>query len=310
MRSLKTFLTFSLILAAGGMSPSFSRASEIDDISTFYTPSADSAKVLDRRVYKAFEKAIGNYRGDCNLKTFAASVAQDLVSFRYYSGAFETFAKTSDEIERLSPELSKSIYRNSAFSTSIIGRSYGIDPTLIVSGVRIGSDKLGHFMDHGYKLYELHQSGMSVRDVLKYATAEEEGAFGLLTTGIKSFGDIASAYDGFRFWKNISGDGAAPYFKCESGRIRQIREFKFDDYVTRAWSEAINCNAYYNWSFTDEVRRNTEEVEKRDGRRYACPILPESCASIHQHYSKWLPVADVDLLISPLCPRTAQRTGR
>jgi hypothetical protein len=278
-------------------------ASEIDDTSTFYTATEDATAVLDLRVQNAFDKVIATYSGECNVKAFAKAVAEELVSFRYYSGAFETFAARSPQVQRLMPPIPESIYRDSSFSGSIIGRTYGLDPTILLSGIRVGTDKLGHFMDHGYKLYELHQGGSSVRDVLKYATDEEDGAFGLLTTGIKSYGDIASAYDGFRFWKDVSAEGKTPYFKCENGKITKVRNFSFKEYVNFAWSEAVNCNEYHSWSFASEVKRNAQDFEKRDGRRYTCPVIPDICPTLYQHYEQFLPSVDAALLISPQCPR-------
>jgi hypothetical protein len=300
---IASFSTLILLLASS-LSAS---ASEIDDVSTFYTKTEDATPVLDRRVQEAFDKVANSYQGECNVKSFAKLVAEELVSFRYYSGAFEMYAARTGKIQRLSPSNAESIYRDTSFSSSIIGRTYGLDPTINLGEVRIGTDKLGHFMDHGYKLYELHQAGRSVSEILKYAIEEEEGAFGLLTTGIKSYGDIASAYDGFRFWKNVSAEGKMPYFKCEGGRITKVRDFSFKEYVNLAWSEAINCNDYHSWSFANDVKRNAEAFEKKDGRRYTCPIVPAACPALYQHYEKWLPSADASLLISPHCPRGPSR---
>ncbi len=275
------------------------QASEIDDISTYYISLKDAETPLNEKVREAFAKAVRETKS-CDLSAAAKIVAGELVSFRYYSGAFERFAGSSPLIERAKPPMAVSVYGETSFASSIVGRFYGLDASINLRGHRVGTDKLGHFMDHGYKLYELSIEGRSDRELIQHAIEEEEGAFGWITTGVKSHADVAANFDGYRFWKDVFGRGSNPYFACENGKPKTIREFTFAEYVTDAWSEAINCNTYFDDEFTRIVSLNVRRFE-REGRRYSCPIVPARCSELREHYRQWLPSESVQLLVGINC---------
>ena len=81
----------------------------------------------------------------------------------------------------------------------------------------------------------------------------------------------------------------------------QARRFLFSDYASAGWSEAINCNDLNDDGFKRIIQENTQAIERRDGKRYTCPIVPGECRGLRAHYAKWLSPDLIDKVISPLC---------
>jgi hypothetical protein len=327
------WLTLLLSLCAA---PSF--ASEIDDISTFYQTLAPADEALDGRVQKALDAALSASTG-CDFEAFGRAVTADLVSMRFYSGAMERFAWNDPGIARIKMRMKNSIYAGTPFAYSVVGLAYGLDPVISVGGVKLGTDKIGHFIDHGHALYKRSLDGTALPELVAYSTEEEEGAFGYSTTGIKSHADIAADIDGFIFWRDVYGRGARPFVRCEGGKLRAARgAFRFADYVTAAWSEAINCNQYNGdeiampsldevqlyleqldlpanacddayadmkaasaGAFTRAVLANVKALEKKEQKRFRCPIDPALCGRMRKEYESRYGAAIRDQILSPEC---------
>lgn len=315
--------------------PSF--ASEIDDISTYYQTLAPADAALDARVQKALDDALAASTG-CNLESFGRAVTAELVSMRFYSGAMERFAWQEPGIERIKLRMRESIYARTPFAYSVVGLAYGLDPVISLGGVKLGTDKVGHFVDHGHALFKRSRDGAELPELVAYSTEEEEGAFGYATTGIKSYADLAADIDGFIFWRDVYGRGARPFVRCEGGKLRSVRAFHFADYVTAAWNEATNCNQYNGeeislpsldevqlyleqidlpattcdeayaemkaasaGAFTKAVLANVKALEKKELKRFQCPIEPALCGRLQKEYDARYGVAVRHQLLSPEC---------
>lgn len=80
---------------------------------------------------------------------------------------------------------------------------------------------------------------------LELSLAQENGWWGWVGTGVKSFGDIAANMEGFAFWSELT-EGKNPYYRCRNKKWALVRPFSWSHYVTPAWDEGINCNQYSN----------------------------------------------------------------
>src|SRR5690606_35610745 len=127
-------------------------ASEIDNLSTHYVPLANSDTAMDAHVQELLDQAMAETKG-CDLAAFGKAASGKIVSTRFYSGATEREAWKNKGVARVKREMADSVYADSPLATSIVGRLYGLDPVISLSGVRLGTDKLGHFMDHGHNLF-------------------------------------------------------------------------------------------------------------------------------------------------------------
>lgn len=113
---------------------------------------------------------------------------------------------------------------------------------------------------------------------------QEEGSWGLGGTGVKSYADIASNYEGFKFWSDLTR-GARPYFTCSKNKWVLSRRFKWETYVSDAWDEGINCNTYVTKKFAAVVAERTKRLaEKHKYFAGNCPVEPQKCKALVQRY--------------------------
>ncbi len=280
--------------------PFYAAATEVDDVTSYYQPLADSEELLNGRVQSLITAARKFERG-CDRRALTQLASTQLIGNFFY-GAVESFANTSPLVERAYTPAHFSIYRGTTYQGSIVDTFVNLGPSVNVAGFRVGTDKLGHFMDMGFDLYSREIRGASVVQLLAQSRREESGWWGLYMTGVKSYGDIASNFDGYRFWKEFSEAGPRQYFECDRGRLKQVRRFKWSDYISAAWSEAINCSEYSDAPFAATVAANIGALENANaGFRYACPIAPEQCDILKKYYERWIPRRHIAQIISPLC---------
>lgn len=274
-------------------------ATEVDNYSTHYLPLADGEARLNAMVQRKFDDALSS-AATCNLKKLGKSLGYTLTGNLFF-GAIEAEAVNDKSIPRLDVVTADSIYAGTPYEKSIVDRVVKLASVFNVAGHRVGSDKIGHFMDMGYDLYWREKRGHKLEQLVHRSRVEQQGVWGKWVTGVKSYGDIAANFDGYRFWKDVFGDGERPYFTCVDGRLKQVREFRWADYASPAWNEAINCSTFSSLKYNRAIRDHVLGMEKRDGRAYQCPIQPELCAATRAHYRQFVPDNLVQEIVSPLC---------
>ncbi len=274
-------------------------ATEIDDTTSYYDVIPDSEAVLNAKVQRLIDKNLASYHR-CDLNIFSKRAAHDLTGNLFY-GAIESQANKASQVSKQSLRVGDSIYKNTPYETSVVGRLFGLGSTINVNGHHIGTDKLGHFFDMGYSLFILDKEEEDITVLVEKSTSEQQGLWGAWTTGVKSYGDIAANFDGFRFWKDFAGRAANPYFVCEGGSLKQVRAFLWSDYVSDAWTEAINCSKYNDVDYDFNVAKNVHELETKTGKRFQCPIEPTKCDELRGRYAQWLQPHQLAAVISPEC---------
>ena len=294
MRALFLVLT-TFIFSTTGLQ--LAQATEIDDTSTFYAPLDDSTAALDASVQRIIDQALSQHHG-CNNRVFGRILGYYLTGNLFF-GVIEREVNSSTGIPKIQLSVGDSIYGG---SYSVMSRFFGLGAVVRIAGQVIGTDKIGHFFDMGFHLRALRAQGRTIEQVLAQSRWEEEGLWGMWSTGIKSYGDITANFDGHRFWRDIYGEGDDPYFACADGRIKQRRAFRWADYVTAAWTESINCSSISTPAIQTVVKENIAKLEKlHPERRYACPIVPQACGEIRKHYGRWIPAELLGEIISPDC---------
>lgn len=178
------------------------------------------------------------------------------------------------------------------------GDNVTLQSIIKVNGVNIGSDKLGHFFDQGFDLFQkefsinansLTSENDGLKKALDYSMSTEDGMFGLKSSGVKSYGDLSANYGGSVFWKDLS-QGPHPIVSCQDGKYKVVRSFDFQDYVTEAWDEGINCSEYSE-SMTKQVAANLES------RKTSCPVEVAKCQGLEKKY----PAEVLGKILSPVC---------
>ena len=137
-------------------------------------------------------------------------------------------------------------------ATKYKGVSYGLwaqplfpilNPTMKVNGICIGSDKLGHFVEIGYKYYLLAR-----RNPKGTAAAAEEagersegGGLGLATTGVFSNADLEANRQGLKFYDDL--------------KAKPSLTFDIAKYISAKWNEETNPS-FYEGSVAEQVWSN------------------------------------------------------
>lgn len=294
MQVMKHILAFSLVFAMHSAS-----ATEVDNFTSYYQPLAESEARLNAMVQRKIDAVLSS-ASTCDLKKMGKNLGYQLVGNLFF-GTIEAEVVEDPTYPRIDTPVSQSIYRGTPYEPSIVGRLVNLGSIMNIGGHRIGTDKVGHFFDMGYDLYWREKKGAKIEDIVHRSRHEQQGLWGKWMTGVKSYGDIAANFDGYRFWRDVFGDGPNPYFTCENGRLKQIREFRWIDYANSAWNEAINCSDYSSQSYNTVMTANVMTLEKRSGRRYTCPIDRSLCEPTRQRYRQFVPEHLVKEIVSPLC---------
>jgi hypothetical protein len=107
-----------------------------------------------------------------------------------------------------------------------------LNPTMLINGIYVGSDKLGHFLQQGYQYYQIAKSkGAAGEKVAEsFGVGTEKGNFGLQTTGVMSHADLEANRQGMRFYQQLAANA----------------NLKFDiaHYINKNWNEGQNPNHY------------------------------------------------------------------
>ncbi len=283
-------IALALLLALVGGT---AHAYEVDNFTGRDRPVSDSLQVLDGRVNailrKAAKKANQESPFRCNRVLLRSQVLRwvrpDPISF------LELWATFSDEIDRIEVARSQSVYSGARLGESPAIWLAGIGQSFKLDGKIVGTDKLGHFFMQGFGYFKEVEDGKTIDQVVR-AEHGEDGIFGLTTTGVMSYADMAANYSGYTFWKELYA-GEKPYFRCEEGKgWVQTRSFTWKDYVSDAWDEAINCSVMKP-SLGERVEANLRK------QGMSCPVSAARCSQLEQ-----LEFADV--LVSPRCQSAAK----
>lgn len=140
--------------------------------------------------------------------------------------------------------------------------------TIMVDGVYFGTDKLAHFVHMGYIYYSQYRKALAagkseaeaVRDGWGIAVGSnlffsENALLGRMTTGVRSNGDLASNYCGFKFYRNLiepvmlRGRMQPPlmvrdgvYWRVND-HVQPNSDF-FAQFVSPHWDEVLNPNEF------------------------------------------------------------------
>lgn len=208
---------------------------------------ADARTVLNREVNAALADIAAHWRGPVSDARMVDAIYHR-IGGHHWVDKLERWAMRSREVEKLPTPRRASIYAGMSLCAARFGRLFGIGPSFRVSGVLIGSDKIGHFLSQGRKFWRrFARSGDEVQ-AARHSAFTERAIFGAATTGVYSNADLIANYEGHRFYRSLFEDDIIPgklaiFVRSENG-WRQQRAFDFADYVNPWWDEALYPNAY------------------------------------------------------------------
>ena len=274
----------------------FAHATEVDSFTNRNAVFVDATPALDAQMNRRIDQAIKrtNKIGTCDAHLLYFEMG---VSLRAgLLGAFmvsplENYSNWSGKVDRNKTRRRNSIYKDLTIIESPPIALYPLGALILVNGQLIAGDKFSHFLNVGWTYYQIHhRKGQPVSEALAYGEKTEEGIWGLATTGIYSYADLAANFSGMRFWTSVLGEedplglNTEPLVKCVEGRWERQLEFTWADWVDPGWDEGINCNKY------------APRVERNVSSGVVCPVDPTRCARVVALYGKY-----ADRLVSPEC---------
>ena len=137
-------------------------------------------------------------------------------------------------------------------------------PTIEVAGVRIGADKLGHFLSDGASAEKRYRRALAhgaseadaVMSAMQFGVTEERTIMGQSSSGIFSPADLEANFQGLMFYRGLC-DGAEPRLARTPGGWRLERPLDLRDFVTPEWDESWQPNVYTHsrWASVKPVMR-------------------------------------------------------
>lgn len=277
----------------------------------------DATAILNTIVNDRIALAVraANKKSSCNGKELERQVLRHIsgrplpmvvggkVSLVYgYFGYFEplvekgTDSKGQYRVPSLRQKRKDSVYRNLTGTAAVPFDHMG--SLVRIGDLVIGSDKFGHFMGQGYEYYLVGstENGLARGDLL------ERGVLGFGSTGVYSYGDLSANFGGSLFYKNLYGSPNA-HVLCQDNAFipNPNKPFRWEDFVTPAWDEGINCSGYKSAKVKATIDKTIREEEEKQGIALACPLTKEQCkkaiATVLQRYGK----AVTRATISPAC---------
>ncbi len=157
-------------------------------------------------------------------------------------GAYAAWLETGP-IDRVSYSLRQDVYAELSLLENPILSTFGPASTLRFGPWLLGTDKIDHFWIQGYDYYQRSRQGLSPERAIEWGTRTERGIWGLFTTGVFSFADLAANYDGMRFYLGLLGPESV-VGRDEAGCATLRRPFDWLDWVDWRYDEVLNPSLY------------------------------------------------------------------
>lgn len=261
----------------------------------------DSLNAMNTQMNRELDLASAN-TSSCNAEALHDAILKRLGGFLI--AEIERWSYTNRDLKTYGPFNVINEYGTVYSDTGVSGCCADI---MKINNSLVSLDKLGHFISHGYEYFEISQrktgdifeslhtkmgktsipfaAGLKGESgALEFGHRQEAGGWGILSSGVYSYADLAANYDGMKFWKQLT-TGENPYFACRNGEWRRTREFNWSEYVSDAWDEGINCNRYSSGTVRESVATRIKEVQSAAGKTVlTCPVEPEKCISLRARY--------------------------
>lgn len=209
------------------------------------------------------------------------------------------FSKLFSSIEFFGErQIDNSIYKGLNFPTCCTSR-------ININSLYIGIDKVDHFFGNGGLLFEQFLKttpsdlpvAKKLTQVMEMNVRQEHSLWGLKGLSPKSYGDLASNWQGVKFYRRLF-DVAPTYLLCKEGVFRKNPQVDFHiaDYADELWNESFNCSSFISNSDYTQFKDNLKEKGLNCPRnRYTCDRLVKK----HSNDPLFIKYA-----VNPLCSRS------
>ncbi len=261
-------------------------ATEVDNFTDRNIPLKDSRELLNLKMQTDIDSLIEktNSRFNCedNFKKakeyFYKSLNQKVGGTLW--SRYELEVSKDPEIDKRTISRKHSIYNHLNLENGLALYIADFGSVVNIGNNLVGTDKLGHFLGIG-KIYfnQMRNKHKTIEEVLRLGEKSEKTIFGSFTTGIFSYGDLVSNYEGLIFFQNLFS-GKNPYILCKNGELSKLRGFDWLDYVNDAWDESINCSTYASKKIAQKVRKGIKENVSPEAK---CPLVDLNPETIRRY---------------------------
>ena len=268
------------------------QATELDSFTYRGDSVPDATAILDAetqwRITEAVQKA--NREGECEPRTLYHELGQQLragAAGVYMVAPLEFYANYSPDVPRLRFSRSESIYRDIWLFQSVPITLYPLGHLIRVDDVVIAGDKFSHFFNVGWEYFKRLGEDQDDSVAINFGLASENGLWGMTTTGVFSFADLVSNYEGMVFWRDFISQGdqtSISHVECRDQQWVEVRTFHWRDWVNDGWDEAINCSV-----FAERMRDRVMDAISNpvvEGAASSCQATQEFCSDTMAHYGE------------------------
>jgi hypothetical protein len=214
MKTLKVFIflifQFSQVLLA----------TEVDNFTDRDIPLKDSRTSLNLKMQTSINKYIEQTNISFNCETSQRNTQEYFYERLnkeiggYLWATFELEIDKDNEIEKRHFNRSQSIYKYLTVVDGFALYVAKLGSVLNIGGFLVGTDKIGHFIGIGKSYFNrMKNHQQTLKEVMEYGEKSERTYFGALATGVFSYSDLVSNYEGLVFWQSLFDD-ENPLVKC------------------------------------------------------------------------------------------------
>mgnify|MGYP000915414262 FL=1 len=157
-------------------------------------------------------------------------------------GAYAAWLETGP-VDRDTHEERDDLYAEVGFGDSAILATFGPSSTVRLGPWLLGVDKIDHFWIQGYDYFRRSDAGSEPARAVDWGTRTELGIWGLLTTGVFSYADLAANYDGMLFYTGLLAEGSV-LLRDQVGCVVLDRPFDWSAWIDWRYDEVLNPSVY------------------------------------------------------------------
>lgn len=154
-------------------------------------------------------------------------------------GAYSAWMEESPLVDRRDFRDHDDVYGDVTRRDAVILGTVGICSTVVLGGVRLGTDKPDHFFEQGYTYFLESREGRNDRRAKRWGVESELGGFGLLTSNAFSYADLYANWAGYHFYKQLLGPTSVVH-RGADGCLEPGRPFDWSDWVDDAMDESLD----------------------------------------------------------------------
>jgi len=235
------------------MVPSSGGAYETDQFNNRMQVIDDSTSIMNQKVTLAIADTIMGWQGPRDEMKVVNGIYHK-IGGKHWVDKLERFAMESDEVARLTSPADGSIYHGHPVWATRVAFFFGVDETILINDVLVGTDKFGHFLSQGRKFYKRWLKVCDESKAAEHSAYTERAIFGQMMTGSYSNADLVANYEGYLFYRSLFEDdvvGNKPAILAwKQGHWIMQRPFDWSDHINDYWDEALNINHYDKLLYT------------------------------------------------------------